>query len=214
MCKMEAAAGNKGSYGRQIVYKTLANAMVAPLVGVIMDKITAATGAVNYVAPFVICDVLLLCALVSLCFVDRDIGLPKTDTKKGVKLILTNVNIMVFLFMVLMCGVMFGFVETFLFVYLKVDTITMVIPTPHLCYIQEDLNAPIYLLGLTITTGALGKLSTKCHHASTAVCQCPSRSCTCPTTSWARWAWSTCSYSGSPCTGCATSDTPTSPAPG
>ena len=161
MCKMEAAAGNKGSYGRQIVYKTLANAMVAPLVGVIMDKITAATGAVNYVAPFVICDVLLLCALVSLCFVDRDIGLPKTDTKKGVKLILTNVNIMVFLFMVLMCGVMFGFVETFLFVYLKVDNITVVIPTPHLCYIQEDLNAPIYLLGLTITTGALGKLSTK-----------------------------------------------------
>ena len=130
MCKMEAAAGNKGSYGRQIVYKTLANAMVAPLVGVIMDKITAATGAVNYVAPFVICDVLLLCALVSLCFVDRDIGLPKTDTKKGVKLILTNVNIMVFLFMVLMCGVMFGFVETFLFVYLKVFTITMVISTP------------------------------------------------------------------------------------
>ena len=125
MCKMEAAAGNKGSYGRQIVYKTLANAMVAPLVGVIMDKITAATGAVNYVAPFVICDVLLLCALVSLCFVDRDIGLPKTDTKKGVKLILTNVNIMVFLFMVLMCGVMFGFVETFLFVYLKVDNITV-----------------------------------------------------------------------------------------
>ena len=134
MCKMEAAAGNKGSYGRQIVYKTLANAMVAPLVGVIMDKITAATGAVNYVAPFVICDVLLLCALVSLCFVDRDIGLPKTDTKKGVKLILTNVNIMVFLFMVLMCGVMFGFVETFLFVYLKVDNITVVIPTPLVLY--------------------------------------------------------------------------------
>ena len=36
-------------------------------------------------------------------------------------------------------------------------------PTLHITlrYIQEDLNAPIYLLGLTITTGALGKLSTK-----------------------------------------------------
>ena len=40
--------------------------------------------------------------------------------------------------MMFVCGSMFGFVETFLFVYLK-----------------EDLNAPIYLLGLTITTGAL-----------------------------------------------------------
>merc|ERR1712037_339724 len=35
-------------------------------------------------------------------------------------------------------GTLYGFVETFLFVYLK-----------------ADLNAPIYLLGLTITTGAL-----------------------------------------------------------
>merc|ERR1719445_2332823 len=135
---MEEAAGNKGSYGRQIVYKTLATTIVSPLVGLVMDKITAMTGSINYIAPFMISNVLLLCSLISLCFIDNDIGLPKSDTMKGVKTILANINIMVFLVMVFVCGTMFGFVETFLFVYLK-----------------EDLNAPIYLLGLTITTGAL-----------------------------------------------------------
>ena len=121
MCKMEEAAGNKGSYGRQIVYKTLATAIVSPLVGLVMDKITAMTGSINYTAPFMISNVLLLCSLISLCFIDKDIGLPKSDTMKGVKTILTNINIMVFLVMVFVCGTMFGFVETFLFVYLKVQ---------------------------------------------------------------------------------------------
>merc|ERR1712002_667772 len=44
-------------------------------------------------------------------------------------------------FMMFVCGSMYGFVETFLFVFLK-----------------EDLHAPMYLLGLTITTGALVSL--------------------------------------------------------
>ena len=120
MCKMEEAAGNKGSYGRQIVFKTLATAIVSPLVGLVMDKITAMTGSINYIAPFMISNVLLLCSLISLCFIDNDIGLPKSDTMKGVKTILANINIMVFLVIVFVCGTMFGFVETFLFVYLKV----------------------------------------------------------------------------------------------
>merc|ERR550517_1744875 len=43
--------------------------------------------------------------------------------------------------MMFVCGSMYGFVETFLFVFLK-----------------EDLHAPMYLLGLTITTGAVVSL--------------------------------------------------------
>ena len=43
--------------------------------------------------------------------------------------------------MMFVCGTLYGFVETFLFVFLK-----------------EDLHAPMYLLGLTITTGAVVSL--------------------------------------------------------
>lgn len=139
MCKLEEEAGNKGAYGRQVLYKTLAQAIISPLVGLLMDKISSITGSTNYVAPFVISDILLLCTLVCLCVLKGDIGLPKGgDTMKGVKSICMNINIIIFLVMMFVCGANFGFVETFLFVFLK-----------------EDLNAPIYLLGLTITTGAL-----------------------------------------------------------
>jgi len=139
MCKLEEEAGNKGAYGRQIVYKTLAQGLISPLVGLLMDWLTYKTGYTNYLPPFLMCDALLLLTAVSVCFLSTDIGLPKgQDTMKGVKSILTNPNVIIFLIMMFVCGCLLGFVETFLFVFLK-----------------EDLNAPIYLLGLTITTGAL-----------------------------------------------------------
>ena len=78
------------------------------------------TGSTNYVVPFALYDLLLFGSLAALCFIGEDIGLPKADTTKGVKIILTNLNIMIFLIMVFACGTMYGFVETFLFVYLKV----------------------------------------------------------------------------------------------
>ena len=48
-----------------------------------MDKITYITGYTNYVAPFLISDVLLLGALICVFFLDGDIGLPKgSETMK------------------------------------------------------------------------------------------------------------------------------------
>ena len=85
-------------------------------------KTTQIIGSTNYVVPFALCDLLLFGSLVALCFIGEDIGLPKADTTKGVKIILTNLNIMIFLIMVFACGTMYGFVETFLFVYLKVSS--------------------------------------------------------------------------------------------
>ena len=120
MCKMEEQAGHSGSYGQQILYKTLAQAIISPLVGVLMDQITFLTGETNYIAPFVMCDILVLCATVALCFIDDDIGIPKSDTMKGVKIIFSNINIMMFIVVTFVCGTMFGYVETFLFVFLKV----------------------------------------------------------------------------------------------
>ena len=71
---------------------------------------------------------------------------------QGIREIFTNVSILIFLVMMFVCGTLFGFVETFLFVFLKVK---LNLKIPKLLRYQEDLNAPIYLLGLTITTGAL-----------------------------------------------------------
>jgi len=142
MCAVEEKHGKVGAYGRQILYKTLAQAVISPLVGALMDYITAQQGQPNYVASFIIADVLLLISFVCALKIDMDLELPENkDAMSGLKSILTNFEILLFLVMMFVCGTMYGFVETFLFVFLK-----------------EDLHAPMYLLGLTITTGAVVSL--------------------------------------------------------
>merc|ERR1712241_284786 len=142
MCAVEEKHGKKGAYGRQILYKTLAQAVISPLVGAMMDYITAQQGQPNYVASFIIADVMLLISFVCALKIDMDLELPiNKDAMKGLRSILTNFEILLFLVMMFVCGIMYGFVETFLFVFLK-----------------EDLHAPMYLLGLTITTGAVVSL--------------------------------------------------------
>jgi len=142
MCAVEEKHGKVGAYGRQILYKTLAQAIISPLVGALMDYITAQQGQPNYVASFIIADIMLAISFVCALKIDMDLELPENkDAMGGLKSILTNFEILLFLVMMFVCGTMYGFVETFLFVFLK-----------------EDLHAPMYLLGLTITTGAVVSL--------------------------------------------------------
>ena len=142
MCAVEEKNGNKGAYGRQILYKTLAQAVISPSVGALMDYITAQQGQPNYVASFIIADIMLAVSFICALKIDMDLELPTNkDAMKGLRSILTNFEILLFLVMMFVCGIMYGFVETFLFVFLK-----------------EDLHAPMYLLGLTITTGAVVSL--------------------------------------------------------
>lgn len=142
MCTLEEKRGHTGSYGRQILYKTLAQAVISPCVGILMDYITVHEGQPNYVAAFLIADILIGISFLCALKIDMDLELPKSpDSVGGLKSILTNVEILLFLVMMFVCGSMYGFVETFLFVFLK-----------------EDLHAPMYLLGLTITTGAVVSL--------------------------------------------------------
>ena len=139
LCKQEEEAGNKqgGSIGRQFVFMALAQAIISPLLGKVMD-VASAGGPPNYVVPFVAQDVFTLLALCLLCFAKIDIHLPKTAGWAGVKKIFQNVDTCVFLFIFFILGNLWGFIETFLFIYLK-----------------SSMGAPMYLLGLTITTGAV-----------------------------------------------------------
>jgi len=139
MCELEKEDGRSGAYGRQIAYMTISQAIISPLVGLLMDKVKQMTGSTNYVTAFLLHDLALVTVCISVNMLKKDIGLPKNqDTTKGIKLIFRNISCLIFLLMMFVCGSMWGFIETFLFVFLK-----------------EDLGAPIYLLGLTITTGAL-----------------------------------------------------------
>ena len=68
--------------------------------------------------------------MVMICCIKLDLNLPKSSGFKGLKQIFTTLDIVFFLAVQFILGNCLGFVETFLFLYLK-----------------DDMGAPMYLLG-------------------------------------------------------------------
>ena len=95
-------------------------------------------GEPNYYVPFFGHDFFLLICIGSTCMISMDLNLTKSTGLKGLKKLFSNLDICIFLAVMFALGNCFGFVETYLFLYLK-----------------EEMGAPMKLLGLTITTGAL-----------------------------------------------------------
>ena len=140
MCSISESNGSHGSLGIQYAFEALAQAIISPSVGKLMDYIskTYYDGVPNYIVCFVAQDVFLIICIINVCFIKMDVDLPKSSGLKGVKKIFTNLDICFFLAVMFVLGNCFGFVETFLFLLLK-----------------DEMGAPMYLLGLTITTGAV-----------------------------------------------------------
>ena len=109
-------------------------------VGILMDYIARKynDGEHNYYVPFFGHDFFLLICICSICMISMDLNLTKSTGLKGLKKLFSNLDICIFLAVMFMLGNCFGFVETYLFLYLK-----------------GEMGAPMKLLGLTITTGAL-----------------------------------------------------------
>ena len=140
MCKEEEQDGKKGALGRQFVYQALAQAVISPIIGQLMDYVSKnyGDGKPNYLVAFISHDAFILFGMGLLVFANLNVQLPKSTGLTGMKKIFLNVDICVFLILMFVIGSLWGFIETFLFVYLK-----------------DDMNAPMYLLGLTITVGAV-----------------------------------------------------------
>jgi len=140
MCKLEEEHGNTGALGRQYVFEALAQAMISPSIGKLMDYLahTHFDGKPNYLIPFIGHDVFLILCIINVFCIKLEVDLPKSSGMKGLKKIFTNLDICFFLAVMFVLGNCYGFVETFLFLLLK-----------------DEMHAPMYLLGLTITTGAV-----------------------------------------------------------
>ena len=89
-------------------------------------------GRPNYYVPFFGQDVFLIICIISICMIDMDLNLPKSSGLKGIKQIFSTLDICFFLAVMFVLGNCFGFVETYLFLYLK-----------------DEMGAPMKLLGLT-----------------------------------------------------------------
>ena len=110
-------------------------------IGKLMDIVAemSPSGEPNYLVPFASNLLFLVFTITSLCFISMDLQLPKGSTNFGeIVILFKSVDILVFLLLMLVFGTFYGFMENFLFIYLK-----------------DDLGAPMSLLGFTITVGAL-----------------------------------------------------------
>jgi len=130
-----------GSIGRQVVFTLIAQATISPFIGKLMDLVAemSPSGEPNYLVPFASNLLFLAFTITALCFIPMDLQLPKGSTKvRDIVDLFKSVDILVFLLLMLVFGTFYGFMENFLFIYLK-----------------DDLGAPMSLLGFTITVGAL-----------------------------------------------------------
>ncbi|XP_037084598.1 major facilitator superfamily domain-containing protein 6-B-like [Pollicipes pollicipes] len=95
---------------------------------------------VNYAPAFYSMDLCVLLTIVTLFAFDLQVALPAKARIKELAKIFKRPEALVYVIIVTILGTMWGFLESFLFVFLK------------------GLNAPLYMLGLTLTAAGLASL--------------------------------------------------------
>ncbi|XP_064113349.1 uncharacterized protein LOC135219996 isoform X1 [Macrobrachium nipponense] len=128
---------HKGEFGKQRVLTMLGFSIIPLIAAIIIDNRTGPTGEADYMPAFYLGDAMLAISVILIARLDLEVELPQDSLTKGLKQIITRPEIDIFLLLILILGSNFGFIESYLFVFLK------------------ELNAPNYLLGLTMTVGCL-----------------------------------------------------------
>nr|XP_015930368.2 major facilitator superfamily domain-containing protein 6 isoform X1 [Parasteatoda tepidariorum] len=126
-----------GQYGRQRFWAILAQALFSPVTGFLVDLLTEQKGYADYSPAFHFYNVLAVCTAIAVWMMDVDVPPPAENVIKNFRRLLKVPPVIVLMIVVFWLGAMWGFVESFLFWYLL------------------DLGSPNYLLGLTLTTGAI-----------------------------------------------------------
>ena len=78
-----------GSLGRQFVMSALAQAIISPIVGQLMDVVSRSTGKPNYLVPFMGNVFFLVLTILMVCCIKLDVSLPKSE---GIKVLYRTVR--------------------------------------------------------------------------------------------------------------------------
>lgn len=130
------------SYGRQRFWAILATGIFSPICGFIIDHISVSvdseTGVIinNYAPAFYFFNVLTAITFIKATMITVTIPELPTNVWKNIRPLLKTANVWLFLLSIFVMGSCWGFLESFLFLHL------------------QKLDAPNYLMGLTLTVGA------------------------------------------------------------
>jgi len=67
----------KAEYGRERIWSILGSALVSPIAGTLVDRLSHATGHTDYSPAFYVCDILLLCSIISFRYLKFEVDKPE-----------------------------------------------------------------------------------------------------------------------------------------
>uniref|UniRef100_A0A1I8PID4 Major facilitator superfamily associated domain-containing protein n=1 Tax=Stomoxys calcitrans TaxID=35570 RepID=A0A1I8PID4_STOCA len=129
-----------GDFGRERLFSSIGMAIFSPITGVMIDYYSRGLGYTDYSAAFYTYDVLLIISTVSVLMMPLGEKLPADNVFRDLWNLLKMPHVITFIFFLFILGNFWGFIESFLFLYLK------------------ELGAPNYLLGITITVGTVSSI--------------------------------------------------------
>lgn len=129
-----------GDFGREKLFSSLGMALFSPVTGALIDVNSRRLGYTDYSAAFYTYDVLILVSALTVFLMPLGTKLPADNIFRDLINIFKMANVIVFIIFLFILGNLWGFIESFLFFYLK------------------DLGAPNYLLGITVTVGTISSM--------------------------------------------------------
>ena len=127
-----------GDYGLQKLFGTAGAVIFGPLAGKVIDLASnAAASKENYTGIFILYFILRLVAAIFILKLSLGFKPPAKKVFKDLGKVLCSVQVLVYLFAFMVAGMLWGFLETFLFWYM------------------EDLGATKFLMGISLAVGTL-----------------------------------------------------------
>ncbi|XP_017769290.1 PREDICTED: uncharacterized protein LOC108557327 [Nicrophorus vespilloides] len=129
-----------GDFGREKLFSSMGMALFSPITGVLIDYSSKYLGYTNYSPAFFTYDVLMVISAIAVYLMPLGSKLPADNIFKDMINIFKMPNVIIFIIFMFLLGNPWGFIENYLFLYLK------------------DLGAPNALLGVTVTVGTLSSM--------------------------------------------------------
>ncbi|XP_022114941.1 uncharacterized protein LOC110993123 [Pieris rapae] len=129
-----------GDFGRERLFSSIGMAIFSPITGMLIDMRSKQVGYTDYSAAFYTYDVLLLISAITVAVMPLGAKLPADNLLHDLINIIKMPHIIIFIFFLFALGNFWGFIESYLFLYLK------------------ELGAPNFLLGITVTVGTLSSI--------------------------------------------------------
>lgn len=118
-----------GDFGRERLFSMFGMAIFSPITGILIDYYSRELGYTDYSAAFYTYDILLIVSSISVLLMPLGDKLPADNVFRDLWNLLKMPHVMCFIVFLFVLGNFWGFIESFLFLYLK------------------ELGAPNYLLG-------------------------------------------------------------------